>query len=342
MGQYFLAVCPERLEYLSPRSFGAGVKAGEILFSSAGQMDAFAMLIADPGVGARPADLRVPGVTGSWAGTSAFYIGDYAEDGDAPRWPWAIGEGQFYHGIQENGREVSGRLVRPVARTHGLFVTSSETTIRFQSGEVEKYKNIEFLDLRPAGDGLRIPIEAYGGNRHYEEMARKAAPKVAREKPSSYLLDARDGARRLVANLDRREYIDPRQLAEIPTLAGIMRGNAKVWRADPPLAESDPAPPSTLQIMSSALFARGVDESCHGGWRTDRVLITAERSRRFPTTGQIEADPDWTDVTQHLVAIYRSMVSDRDQNGRTCEKRTPDWGRFHGSVDSWRHTWGMQ
>ena len=81
MGQYYVIANLDKRQYLSPHSFGSGLKLME--FSSDGEsiMQAVAILLAD-GNNRGGGDLRTHHpLVGSWAGDRIVVAGDYADDG---------------------------------------------------------------------------------------------------------------------------------------------------------------------------------------------------------------------------------------------------------------------
>lgn len=94
------------------------------------------------------------------------------------------------------------------------------------------------------------------------------------------------GQRRVVANLDKREFFDPRALGEVPTTAALMRGE-------------DGCSALALMLMLFHPERRGggdVDRDEFpevGRWRGDRLVITAEHEAprsRFPDTARVERE----------------------------------------------------
>lgn len=328
MGQYFLCVNPDRDEYLHPHAMGCGLKKPEIVGSGMSVMDAFAMLIADPGAGGRrPGDVHVPGRTGRWAGQRCFFVGDYAEDGDLPQWGWPTSEGEMYDRIQATGRDVGRTVMRIIVDVHAHVRVTTRSTTTYLDGTVDVTHRPVDVPVIGAGEEMRIderdrtPWNADG----YD----KARRKLATLDVERYVVDAADGTRRLVANLDRREYLDPRQLAEIPTMAGIMRGNLKRWnRKTNRMMEGEDCP-TTLQLLGEMTFhdpgcdyEGGVDRmDLTGRWRGDRLVITSETSRTGPTTTSIEGDPTWTNVTGRLLSLLPK----------------PDWKTYHDMTNSQRY-----
>lgn len=94
------------------------------------------------------------------------------------------------------------------------------------------------------------------------------------------------GQERVIANLDKREFLDPRAFGEVPTTAGVMRGEDSTC--------------SAAALMFSLFHperrgggdADAEDMPFIGRWRGDRLVLTAEHEKpgsRFPTTEAAKA-----------------------------------------------------
>lgn len=303
MGQYFLALNPGRNEHVTAPSLGAGPKLKEILHSAASVLDGIAILMADPGSGRRrPADLHVRGLSGRWAAERCLLVGDGPAGNSVEPWPWAIREADMYGLALAEGTTVGPRLSSDIARAHGLVMATRTIRIRDLDGTVEKVRSavtvpVSLRDGRVVVD--QPEMEAYAAE--YADAARKAAG-VAQDR---FVIDARDGTRRLVANLDKRQYIDPRHLSEFPTLLGMLRGHGKGW--DPEDLEERERPPSTLLLLGEMMSpGDGYQDRISARWRGDRILLTAETSKDHPTTEGIERDPSWADVTPRLLSMMEA------------------------------------
>ncbi len=82
MGQYWLAVCLDRREFVDPRSLGGGLKLCEQAGSWPGSGAALVVLCAAMPVSRGSGDLEPHPAVGRWAGCRVALVGDYAEDSD--------------------------------------------------------------------------------------------------------------------------------------------------------------------------------------------------------------------------------------------------------------------
>lgn len=304
MGQYFVAVNPDADEYVHGSAMGGCLKRMEILHSASGPLDAVAMLLSDPGTGRkRPADMHARGMSGRWIGERCFFVGDGAYREELKPWPWRIPEQELYERMIAEGTPLAPKLVQHVARAHGMAVGTRKTKVRDLDENVQTYSTKTMVPLIIRDDALDVEEPVHEGYAAEHESARKA---IRGKGPSDYLIDARDGQRRLVADMDRREYVDPRHMAEHPTLLGMLRAMGKWW--DPQDQKERPHPPSALMLMGQMLFpAHGERDGITARWRGDRVVITAETSAANPTTIQIEKDRDWRDITPELLARFQGI-----------------------------------
>lgn len=85
MGQYHNPVSVEKAEGFVPHDVGAGLKAGEQLYTPYSVAAALVGLVCLRG-GNMPADMSQSPLIGRWAATRVLMQGDYAEDGDIPNW----------------------------------------------------------------------------------------------------------------------------------------------------------------------------------------------------------------------------------------------------------------
>ncbi len=88
MGQYHIVVNFDKYEYIHPHTLGCGLKLVEQIGQSPGTPAALFLLLSSPHRrgGGDFVDAN-PDVVGRWAGDRIAVIGDYAEDGDIPRFP---------------------------------------------------------------------------------------------------------------------------------------------------------------------------------------------------------------------------------------------------------------
>ena len=81
MGQYYKIVNVKKKEYITPHTFGDGLKLMEFSMSANGVLAGLAILLAD-GNGRGGGDLNSENeIVGSWAGDNIVIAGDYADNG---------------------------------------------------------------------------------------------------------------------------------------------------------------------------------------------------------------------------------------------------------------------
>jgi hypothetical protein len=344
MGQYHIPVCPDRAEAFMPHDIGCGLKAGEQLFTRPGTCAALVALVSARG-GNAPADLSQSPLVGRWAGKRVLIQGDYAEDSDLPGWngpPLST----LYSALHNPADEMPepGRLiyadisdevavflegacsvrffkanwgssyavaVKPVAREFGgSGVAEYVIDTHYSADDLAFYKRV---GMRPI-DVQRPPRSGDWHGPRPEEVAL--------------------GQRRVIVNLDTREYLDPEKFAQMPTLAGLL-----AFRGPPPwpkaFEKADPDGIAAIDV-AGALFTllthptrrgggdipntrdeafnhgpksvwRGV-KSIQGRWRGCRILGTSEIANGepdWPTTDQVLKTG--TDISasaiRHLVAV---------------------------------------
>lgn len=307
MGQYHHAVCPSKGSSLHPSAFGSGSKQAEITGSGAALMDAVAIRIADPSGSRLPGDLHIPRQTGAWAGEPVFFIGDYAENGDARRWPWNVAEGDCYG--HSSTRKAKGQALAPhVLKLHGYVAGYEEWKTVDQAGKViHTSRTLQSIPI--SFEGGKAMLDEAGCYPHQVDAHRKqlqAMGDLGDLDEKDYAIDASEGQRRVIVNLDLKEYVDPYQMGEIPTLAGICRATVKNYDARRGYGQQDWTP-SAIEATCNMLFhgeARGGgdrDGPMVGRWRTDRILITAEQSRKHITTDQVISDPTFRNLTSDIM-----------------------------------------
>jgi hypothetical protein len=81
MGQYYRIVNIKKKQYITPSTFGDGLKLMEFSMSASGVLAGLAILLAD-GNGRGGGDLHSENdIVGSWAGDNIVIAGDYADEG---------------------------------------------------------------------------------------------------------------------------------------------------------------------------------------------------------------------------------------------------------------------
>lgn len=103
------------------------------------------------------------------------------------------------------------------------------------------------------------------------------------------------GQRRLIVNLDRHEFIDPITFGDVPTTAGMMRGE---WGAGAALM---------LSLFHPEQRGGGDCPPDEGGWkgrwRNQRLVAVGDRNGdEIPNVDRVLAGPNWTNVTSIAMA----------------------------------------
>ena len=160
MGQYFLAVNLDRLEFLDPAWLGDALKLRALAHGLNTPVTLVALLTTSGGRGSGDFNVDDPdGVQGRWAGDRVAIVGDYAEDGDLPNAPIPASEiyascreGRDFINISELvaawlERVLQGRFVG-VPATRGVpgtrcFVRPGQTVTRRNQGELETGRVVE-------------------------------------------------------------------------------------------------------------------------------------------------------------------------------------------------------
>jgi len=118
MGQYYVIVNINKMEYLNPHRFGDGAKLLEFGSSAVGTMCGLAILLAD-GNNRGGGDLRSDNkIIGSWAGDKIVVAGDYAD-------PWKFIPKKYRKPLflrcledQQKRKELSKKTQREFARAN--------------------------------------------------------------------------------------------------------------------------------------------------------------------------------------------------------------------------------
>lgn len=299
MGAYYLCANPGSNEFIMSGLSGGGLKKPEVLHGTTGVLDALLFLLADPGLNKRrPADLNIPQTTGKWAGQRCFFVSDNPPFEYTAPWKWQIPEDEMYDEMISNGKNLSSKCFKKIQQCHGLIIGVEKYTIRMLDGKTTKDTfKVPFL-LKMAEGNISVVNPEHNS---FSEAYENAVVNAKKIKPKDYLIDAYDGTRRLIANLDRKEYIDPRHMAEIPTLAGMMRAQSAQYNLD--LPNTDHSSPTSISLLGHLLFPKDTCESAIDGmWYGDRVILTAETSKHDVNTHSIETDPSWLDITPKLIS----------------------------------------
>ena len=296
MGQYHYAINMDVKEHISSHNLDCGLKMWEILYSCHRVTDAMVILLANNEAPSdQPADLYMPGTTGRWAGQAAMYVGDYAEDGDMANWRWSTPESEVYGaagsdgdddgGIPEEWVEISSFVKPVIERSSGMMYAGRGIG---GSGDLTEVKPKE-----GGGYTIDIPKDA---NEYLRDRLMSCKEEIEARTDVSFLApeDFAKGQRRLMVNLDKREFVDPEAFGEVPTLAGILKGMIDVYDAEGW---------SSNQALNSMLFFNGArgggdaEGEMIGRWRGDRIVVLGtQESERFPTHEEVRAE--YADISQ--------------------------------------------
>jgi hypothetical protein len=292
MGQYHYLVNMDRKEVVHPHDLGAGLKMWEQVANSMTVGAALIALIsAKPGNA--PADLGVSPYVGAWAGGRPMEIGDYAENGDLPAWQWEIPEAEAYgHDDIQDITKAMAELIE-VGCSVRYFGDGWRGQVKVTPSAVKRNEDgTVAFEIDPSYDRDALA---------YFDRAGVTAGVISRPPAGGWrsILDSEVdvGQRRVIANLDKREYLNPLVIGEPATTVGMMRGD---W--------------GTAAGLLTTLFhpeRRGggdFEGAFVGRWRGDRLVATSEYdSTEFPTTDEVIAG-GWTEISLDL---HQSLASER-------------------------------
>lgn len=279
MGQYHRAFSYNettfRVRMVQPYALARGLKAWEQLGGNVGAA-LIALLSVDPAD--RPGDLRKVGgeILGSWAGTRILLCGDYAEKDDIPDWAGPpLKDGLYdlwnFEKHQPAGESERSSSTRGRARWRTLYedwLAQSRILRRWAPLTDDSNAVAELVEhalgVRFVGDGWKDEVRVRDGSMSKDEIA--------------------NGQARVIYNLDKQEYIDPRSFRATPTTAGMMRHAL--------------FPDALLTALFQAKSRGGGDlpedrdvpeaiRGWLGRWHGDRLVATAEQSpigTAYPST----------------------------------------------------------
>lgn len=329
MGQYYKIVNADQRQFMHPHHMGAGLKAIEIVTSWSVPAALVGLIAVDPNN--QPADLANNKDTGRWAGDRILLIGDYAENTDLPGWDGPpLSE---LYGLCDNSEEPTleglmkiyepdtARSIYPkeLERWRERSAAGAYTEVT-PLGLVEQGASVRF-NVKDEGWRTFIPVCALatrtGDDRCVFEPVEKDNPEmmayykrcgITEEVWGRAPLDGSwhaitDGEEglgqtRVLANLDRREFIDPAAFGETPTTAGIMRGGS--WGSASALA--------MLLIYNQRRGGGDLRPNpLVGTWQGHHLIASSERSGRFPSTDEIKAS--FTNISD---AAFQMLAKERD------------------------------
>ncbi len=255
MGQYYTLACPETGTHIDPHTTGSFIKAYEQIWSS-GQPAALAFMLS-AGRGDHPRDLPwAP--QGPWAGRMPLMVGDYAGDGDLIGRTARMGQNEetIYGNATDKTRALDARMSKrktlldvatsfmPIfERTHGvrsmnLDINGSDVTEGRGMRDFIPAKHTATgweLDLSEvAAENLKEVGEYYERVGIFKQTAWQRGPLTVNpqihftplaEVPDTIPSETEGtGGAMLWVNLDRREFVDPGAMGDIPDLTGVMCG----------------------------------------------------------------------------------------------------------------------
>ena len=327
-----------------PHDVGSGLKAAEQLFTRPGTCAALVALVSARG-GNLPADLSPSPLVGRWAGQRVLVQGDYAEDDDLPGWDGPP-LSKLYSALRdkEDEKPDPGQLVFADLSDEVAAFLEGACSVRFFKAT---WGSSYCVAVKPAarefgGSG----VAEYVIDTHYsaDDLAfykRVGMRPIDVQRPPRSgdwhgirPDEVAEGQRRVIVNLDTREYLDPEKFGQVPTLAGML-----AFRGPPPwpkaFEKADPGGIAAIDI-AGALFtllthpkrrgggdvpntrdealARGSKavwrsvNSIQGRWRGCRVLGTsavANGDPAWPTTDEVlSTGADISALAiKHLVAV---------------------------------------
>lgn len=287
MGEYFLGINLENYQYIKSSHFGGGLKRYEIIHSSAGAMDAFLMSITDPGTErAKPADLIAKNHTGIWAGKHVGFFGDYetyAQSGKVE-----------YDEALSSGEEISHKFVKKIMNCHKIYFFKRKSRILRLDGSFELFDNTMEVAIK-IKDGFITPDYIYG---HTDSEKSEIERKFSTLKVRDFEINGNNGSKRVLLNIDKKEYINPQIIMEIPTVAGVLRSHISYRPQD-----DNRTNPTTMNLLGELIFSdRETEFESSGKWQGDRMVFTAEKSNSFPNTEEVTGSSEYKDITPYLIS----------------------------------------
>lgn len=334
MGQYYSLACPEAGTHLNAHNVDAFIKAYEQIWSSG--VPAALAFLTSAGRGAHPRDLPwAP--QGDWAGRMVLMTGDYAENGDLRGREDCMGmpEEDLYGTTDERTsvlgkgprrrkklQDLSDAFLPIFERTHGLRTdnlhadgTRAEDAGGFRrmiptTRQANGIWGLDLSGVEPQDrDREREYYERLGAFRntawqrpplqvnpaqHFEPAAANIPDEIPGEKEGQ-------GGHMLWVNLDRREFVDPATLGDVPDLVGVMQG-----------------------LSARAVLGMLVHHQRRGGgdlgdlgpltvagrWRGDRIVLMGPegfKPGRAAHIGQEEVRRDFVDISGNAHAFIECI-----------------------------------
>jgi hypothetical protein len=249
MGQYHIPVCPDLAEAFMPHDIGCGLKSAEQLFTRPGTCAALVALVSARG-GNMPADLSQSPLVGRWAGRRVLIQGDYAEDGDILGWggpPLS----KLYSALHNAADEMpeAGRLIYADISEEVAAFLEGACPVRFFKARWGSSYGVAVKPVAQESGGSGVAEYVIDTDYSADDLAflkRVGMRPIHVQRPPRSgdwhgirPNEVAEGQRRVIVNLDMREYLDPEKFAQVPTLAGML-----AFRGPPPwpqiFAKADP------------------------------------------------------------------------------------------------------
>jgi hypothetical protein len=329
MGQYYKLTCPETGTHVCASAMGSFVKAYEQVWSPS-QPAALAFLCS-AGRGTHPRDLPwAP--QGLWAGRMPLMVGDYAEDGDLIGRETRMGqpEGDIYdNATDKRGMLTIGSKRKRLKDLSMAFIPIYERTHAMRAVDLREDGSVnndaqwwsrDFFPAKKTEAGWELDLDNVAeedkaeANAYYERCG--AFKKTGWQRPAVQpgfnsfkpLADVPDvipsqtegaGGAMLWVNLDRREFVDPAAMGDVPDLVGVMNGDSA--RA-------------VLGMIVHHARRGGGDLgdlgpiAVAGRWRGDRIVLLGPEGFKPPMAKRItqeEVLADFLDATRNAEAFIK-------------------------------------
>lgn len=332
MGQYYKLTCPETGTHVSPHTLGSFVKAYEQVWSTS-QPAALAFLCS-AGRGDHPRDLPWAPV-GLWAGKMPLMVGDYADDGDLRGRDKLLrqGEASIYGSCTDKpGMLTVSTKAKRQRNIAEAFIPIYERVCNVRAADLNEAGTVmpnanqwgrEFFPVvsTPSGWEINLGPEDVEGDREKarEYYERCGAFKVTHwqrnpvrvtvnafvpKMPVPDLIPSHEdgqGGAMLWVNLDRREFIDPAAMGDIPDLVGVMTGmSARAVLAM--LVHHERRGGGDLGNLGPIQAA--------GRWRGDRIVLLGEAGFKVSRSTHIDQEQvrtQFVDVTRNAEAFIKSQ-----------------------------------
>lgn len=299
----WICICPSLREYVRGATVGGSNKMVEILSNSGDVADMVAMLVTDAGSAVGKGDLADRPMAGRWAGRRICWVTTWHDEDPEGRWDEDFKLSNASEEAMDNWTDIGPEMVDGMLGVHGraLLMQSFRTT--HLDGEVSVHVHRLPMPVLRRDDAVVPDLSWIGEHHNYLRIYEESAEHMAGIDPDVLIaaIDIAAGRRRLIVNLDRREYIDPVALGETPTLAGIVLASAKNCGGQLEDHAEHRLLPISLRMMTE-LMMDGRE------WWNDRVVLTGAGQEYIPSTDAVLGDRTYRDRTHAILA--RGTVPD--------------------------------